>query len=110
MATKKAQSKAGVPAQRRGQQMGDERGSTTNKMSEAKANTPALSGRRKLANKFLGDKSAQTGGGNAAAPRTNRPSTPGALPTGRRLGESGGEKVFKQRQTQKNTKQATKNR
>ena len=100
MATKRAQSKAGVPAQRRGQQMGDERGSTTNKMSEAKANTPALSGRRKLANKFLGDKSAQTGG-NAAAPRTNRPSTPAALPTGRKLGESGGEKVFKQRQARK---------
>ena len=100
MATKRAQSKAGVPARRRGQQMGDERGSTTNKMSEAKANTPALSGRRKLANKFLGDKSAQTGG-NAAAPRTNRPSTPGALPTGRKLGESGGEKVFKQRQARK---------
>ena len=101
MATKRAQSKAGIPAKRRGQQMGDERGSTTNKMSEAKAKTPALSGRRKLANKFLADDSAQVGGGNAAAPRTNRPSTPAALPTGRRLGESGGEKVFKQRQARK---------
>src|SRR2546423_7863770 len=96
MATKKAQRKAGIPARRRGQQMGDERGSTTNKMSEAKQNTPALSGRRKLANKFLGDASAQAGG-NAAAPRTNRPSTPAALPTGTKLGESGGERAAKSR-------------
>ena len=101
MATKKAQSKAGISANRRGQQMGDERSDSPARMSEAKQNTPALSGRRKLANKFLADDSAQTGGGNAAAPRTNRPSTPAALPTGRKLGESGGEKVFKRRQARK---------
>lgn len=101
MATKKAQRKAGIPATRRGQQMGDERGRTTNKTSEAKANTPPLSGRRKLANKFLGDASAQTGGGNAAAPRTNRPSTPAALPVGTKLGESGGERAAKRQTSRK---------
>jgi hypothetical protein len=101
MATKKAQSKAGVPAQRRGQQMGDERSSSPSKMSADKQNTPALSGRRKLANKFLGDASAQTGGGNLAAPRTNRPSTPAAVPTNVKKGESGGERVSKQRQARK---------
>ena len=98
MATKKAQRKAGIAANRRGQQMGDEKTNSPNKMSEAKANTPPLSGRRKLANKFLGDDSAQTGGGNAAAPRSNRPSTPAALPVGTKLGESGGEHAAKRRQ------------
>jgi hypothetical protein len=101
MATKKAQSKAGIPARRRGQQMGNEKTNSPNKPSEAKQNTPALSGRRKLANKFLSDTSAQAGGGNAAAPRTNRPSTPAALPTGTRLGESGGERAAKSRAPRK---------
>jgi hypothetical protein len=101
MATKKAQSKAGIAAHRRGQQMGDERSNSPNKMGEAKQNTPPLSGRRKLANKYLGDESAQAGGGSAAAPRTNRPSTPAALPTNVKKGEPGGEKAAKQRQARK---------
>lgn len=101
MATsKKAQSKAGVPAQRRGQQMGDER-SGKNKSVEAKAQTPALSGRRrKAANKFYADASAQAGG-SKVSPRDVSPSVPAAIPTNKKIGESGGEKVFKARQKAK---------
>jgi hypothetical protein len=101
MATKKAQSKAGIAANRRGQQMGDERSNSPNKLSEAKENTPALRGRRKAANKFFADDTQQAVGGNAARPRSNAPSTPAAVPTNVKKGESGGEKVFKQRQARK---------
>ena len=101
MATKKAQSKAGVPAHRRGQQMGDEKTNSPNKLSESKQNTPALRGRRKTANKFFADDSQQAVGGNAARPRSNSPSTPAAVPTDTRKGESGGEQVFKARQGRK---------
>jgi hypothetical protein len=98
MATsKKAQSKAGVPAQRRGQQMGDER-SGKNKTVEAKEQTPALSGRRrKAANKFFGDVSSQSGSSGESL-RDVSPSVPAAVPTGKKIGESGGEKSFAQRQ------------
>ncbi|MGH9944399.1 MAG: hypothetical protein ACRD9R_18790, partial [Pyrinomonadaceae bacterium] len=86
MATKKAQSKAGIGGRRRGQQMGDERSpNSPNKMEDAKAQTPALSGRRKEASKFYGDESSQQaggGGGDASRPRTNSPSVPAAVPTG----------------------------
>jgi len=100
MATnKKAQSKAGAPAQRRGQQMGDER-SGENKTVEAKEETPAARGRRKTANKFFADDSSQMTGSGGESPRDNSPSVPAAIPTGEELGESGGEKVFKaQRQS-----------
>jgi len=96
MATKKAQSKAGIPAQRRGQQMGDERSSNNpNKMEESRATTPALRGRRKEANEFFADESMQEGGGNTAAPRTNSPSVAAAVPTNEKVGEPGGEAVQK---------------
>jgi hypothetical protein len=102
MTSKKAQGTAGVPAQRRGQQMGDERSTNVPaKQEQAEAQTPALRGRRKAANKFYADDSAQQAGSNAARPRSNSPSIPAALPTGKKLGESGGEKVFKQRQAKK---------
>src|SRR5919202_3623955 len=101
MATKKAQSKAGVPANRRGQQMGDEKTNSPNKPSESKQNTPALRGRRKEANKFFADDSQQAVGGNAARPRSNSPSTPAAVPTNVKKGESDGERAFKQRQAKK---------
>jgi hypothetical protein len=101
MATKKAQSKAGIPANRRGQQMGDEKTNSPNKMSEAKQNTPALRGRRKAANKFFADDTQQAVGGNAARPRSNTPSTPAAVPTNVKKGKPGGEKVSKQRQARK---------
>ena len=104
-ASKKTQSRAGAPARRRGQQMGDER-SGPGKMSEEKKKTPALRGRLKRASKFFADDSSQaiaSGGGGSLS--DNSPSTPAAVPTGERLGESGGEKKFKAAQ-----KAAKKNR
>jgi hypothetical protein len=98
MATsKKTQAKAGAPAQRRGQQMGDER-SARDKTLEAKAETPAARGRRKTASKFFADDSAQQVGSDGEAPRDNTPSVPAAIPTGGKIGESGGERQFKARQ------------
>ena len=97
MATKKAQRKAGVPANRRGQQMGDEQTNSPNKPGEAKQNTPALSGRRKAANKFFADDSQQAVGGNAARPRSTSPSTPAAVPTNVKKGEPGGERAARRK-------------
>jgi len=97
MVNKKAQSKAGIAATRRGQQMGDERSNNTGQ-EETQADTPALSGRRrKEANKYFADESAQGVGGSPAAPSSTSPSTPAALPTNVKKGESGGERVFKKR-------------
>ena len=98
MVSKKAQSKAGVPARRRGQQMGDER-SPLNKKKETKDDVPALRGRRGEANEFFADASSQAVGSDGDAPRDNSPSTPAAIPTGEPLGQSNAEKVFKLRQT-----------
>jgi hypothetical protein len=98
MATsKKAQVKAGVPAARRGQQMGDET-SSRDKKEFAEERTPALRGRRKDANKFFADESAQQVASRGEVPRDNTPSVPAAVPTNTKLGESGGEREFKQRQ------------
>jgi hypothetical protein len=106
MASRKAQSKAGVAATRRGQQMGDARSTNTPaKQEQSKAATPSARGQRKDANKFFADNSAQQPGSNDdAAPRSNSPSTPAALPAGKKLGESGGEKVFKQQAKKRGTK------
>jgi hypothetical protein len=104
MASRKSQSRAGAPAARRGQQMGDERTAAPNKQQESKANTPALRGRRKEVNEFYADDSAQQAGAEGDRPRSNSPSIPAALPTGQKLGESGGERVFKQRQAAKKGK------
>lgn len=99
MVSKKAQSKAGLPARRRGQQMGDER-SPLNKKDETKDDVPALSGRRGEASEFFADASSQTVGSDGDdAPSSVSPSTPAAIPTGEPLGQSNAEKVFKQRQT-----------
>lgn len=98
MATsKKAQNKAGVPARRRGQQMGDER-SAADKRAEPEKQTPVARGRRKEASKFFADDSSQMTGSGGEAPRDNSPSVPAATPTGTKLGESGGEREFKARQ------------
>ena len=98
MATsKKAQAKAGVPGRRRGQQMGDER-SGPGKMDEDEKKTPALRGRRKGASKFFADESSQNIGSGGEGPRDNSPSTPAAIATGGKVGESGGERTFKARQ------------
>jgi hypothetical protein len=102
MTSRKAQGKAGIAAGRRGQQMGDARSTNAPaKQEQAKEQTPALRGRRKSANKFYSDDSAQAAGANAARPRSNSPSVAASVPTGTKLGESGGEKVFKQRQAKK---------
>lgn len=98
MATsKKAQNKAGIPARRRGQQMGDER-SQPDKRTESEKQTPAARGRRKAASKFYADDSSQTTGSRGEAPRDNSPSVAAAVPTDAKLGESGGEREFKARQ------------
>jgi hypothetical protein len=104
MVNKKAQSKAGIPANRRGQQMGDERSNSPVKQEEAEENTPALRGKRKDANKFFADESSQQTASNAARPRSNSPSLPAAIPTNVKKGESGGERVFKERQARKGSK------
>ena len=104
MASRKTQAKAGIAAQRRGQQMGDAKTNNPNKRAEAEADTPALRGRRKIENQFFADGSAQQAGSNAARPRSNTPSVPAALPVGEKLGESDGERVFKQRQSSKKPK------
>ncbi|MDT7540781.1 MAG: hypothetical protein QOE33_685 [Acidobacteriota bacterium] len=102
MASKKAQGKAGVAATRRGQQMGDSRSTNTPaKQEQANAPAPTARGRRQDANKFFADDSAQQPGSDATTPRSNSPSTPAALPSTKKLGESGGEKVFKQQQAKK---------
>lgn len=100
MANRKAQSKAGIPANRRGQQMGDERSNSPVKQEEAEENTPALRGKRASESAFFADESSQQVGSNAARPRSNQPSLP-AMPTNVKKGESGGERVFKQRQAGK---------
>jgi hypothetical protein len=97
MVSRKTESKAGVPARRRGQQMGDER-SQPDKTLESKEQTPAARGRRKEASKFYGDESYQQAGTRPEAPRDNTPSVPAAIPSNTKLGESGGEKEFKARQ------------
>ena len=100
MASRKAQSKAGVAEKRRGQQMGDER-SAPDRNLDAQRETPALRGRRKTASKFFADDSAQQVGSRGETPRDNSPSVPAAIPTGEPLGQSGGEKEFKEKQKAK---------
>ena len=97
MVSKKTQVKAGAPARRRGQQMGDER-SAPDKSKAAEEQTPATRGRRPASSEFFADESAQAVGSDGEAPRDNSPSVPAAIPTGEKLGESGGEREFKQRQ------------
>jgi hypothetical protein len=96
--SKKVQNKAGVPAARRGQQMGDARSNNAGDAGESQAATPALRGRRKDANKFFADDSAQQAASEGARPRSNTPAVPAALPTGQKLGESGGERAAKRNQ------------
>lgn len=102
--SKKAQNKAGLPAARRGQQMGDARSNNAGDAGESQAAaTPALRGRRKDANKFFADDSAQQAASEGARPRSNSPSVPAALPTGAKLGEPGGERVAKRNQAKPRT-------
>ena len=104
MASRKTQAKAGIPATRRGQQMGDAKTNNPNKQTESKDDTPALRGRRKTENKFFANDSAQQVASEGDRPRSNTPSVSAAIPTGQKLGESGGERVFKQRQAKASKK------
>ena len=70
---KKDQHKAGIPPKPRGQQTGFAGNPDQNR--EEMENTPALTGRRKSANKMFGDASEQHVGGNSVTPSTNAPST-----------------------------------
>lgn len=101
MASRKEQQKVGRPAKPRGQEMG--RGADRDQKREAKAETPALSGRRKSENKMFADKSRQQMTGDGATPRSNQPSTP-AQNSGGHVGETGGEIAFKRRQAKNRTK------
>ena len=93
---KEKQRKAGIPEKPRGQQTG--RPGNPDKNRVAKADTPALRGRRKEANEMFADKSSQHMGAPSNRPRSNTPSIPAAMPKGQPLGQSGGEKEFKSRQ------------
>jgi hypothetical protein len=96
MGNKKDQHKVGTPQKPRGQQTGFAGNPDQNR--EEMKDTPALRGRRKGASKMFADESAQHVGNDAATPRSNTPSVPAAVPTGTKLGETGGERVFKKRQ------------
>lgn len=95
MSRKKEQHRVGAPEEPRGQETGQ-----TGEMDQdrrAKMDTPSLRGRRKGASKMFSDDSSQHTGADAATPRSNTPSLPAAIPTGEPLGQTGGEKSFKQR-------------
>ncbi len=94
MGSKKDHHKVGIPAKPRGQQTGFAGSPDQNR--EHKADTPALGGRQKRANKMFGDHSTQHIGSDSVTPSTNSPSTP-AMNRGGAQGESGAETVFKRR-------------
>ena len=94
MAARKDQHKVGIRSKPRGQQMGTAGAPDQNR--EAQAETPALRGRRKSANKMFADKSSQHVASDPSKPSANSPSVP-AMNTAKRKGESGGERVFKAR-------------
>ena len=96
MKPKKDTHKVGIKAKPRGQQMGTA-GATDQNRKEMK-DTPAVLGRRKVANKMAADKSTHNIGGDAVTQRTSSPSTP-AMTGGVHTGESHAETVFKARLT-----------
>ncbi len=100
MAGRKEQSKVGIPEKPRGQEMGDERSVNPNESRKARSATPALSGRRKEANKMFADKSKQQETSDGATPRSNTPSVP-AQTDGGHVGQTGGEIAFKKQQAKK---------
>jgi hypothetical protein len=84
--SKEKQSKVGRSTKLRGQQTG--RADTVPAQDrEAMHETPALRGRRKQASEFFGDESKQHAGSDAATPRSNTPSVPAAMPTGKAKGK-----------------------
>ena len=100
MRSKEHQHTVGIPAKRRGQQMG--RAGNPDQNREVVEQTPALRGRLKKATKMFADESSQQISSSAATPRTNSPSTP-AMNTGGHPGETTGEIVFKQGFAERNS-------
>jgi hypothetical protein len=98
MPQKRDQHKIGAKAKPRGQQTG--MAGATDQNRQQKKSTPALSGRRRTANKMFADKSAQNVGGDAVTPKTASPSTVVANATEHK-GETGGETAFKARLNKK---------
>jgi hypothetical protein len=98
MSEQKDQHKVGTPEKPRGQEMGT---GFVAKSSAAKENTPATRGERKDENAMFGDESEHHVASNPSAPNTNSSSVPNALPAGVKLGESGGEREFKERHADK---------
>ncbi len=98
--TKEEQSKAGIPQKRRGQQMGD--ASAPDQNREEMKDAAALRGQRAEEGGHFADESTQQTGSDSVAPRSTAPSVPAAAPSGQPLGESGGEREFKQRHSKKN--------
>jgi hypothetical protein len=94
MGNKEQQQKVGIPAKRRGQQMGFAGQQAHN--LEAAEQTPALRGRLQKSNKMFADKSAQQISTGATSERATAPSVP-AMNSGGKPGETGGEIVFKRR-------------
>ncbi|PWT93892.1 MAG: hypothetical protein C5B55_03715 [Blastocatellia bacterium] len=89
----KDQHKLGIPSKPRGQQTGFK--GHQDHSRESMAETPALRGRRKEANKMFADASEQHIGGDATKPSTNSPSIPAMNVKAKT--NAGGEKVFKKR-------------
>ena len=90
---KERQQKVGIPAKRRGQQMGFAGHPDQNR---AKAGEPLAARGRLKKNKMFADKSSQQISTSAASSRSNSPST-AAMNTGGHPGETTGETVFKRR-------------
>lgn len=79
--------------------MGDNRSVLQDRDEMQWEDTPEVSGdARESENEFFADESSQHFGGDGVTPDHVSPSTPGAIPTGQPLGQSGGERAFKQRQ------------
>lgn len=100
MSSRDDQSKAGIPERKRGQKTGEGDIPTermADKNLEDMDDTPAMSGNRKEENKMFADDSSQHFGADAVTPKGASPSTTAAIPSGQPLGQSGGEKAFKQR-------------
>jgi hypothetical protein len=96
MSSKKEQQKAGIPAKPRGQQTGFEGNPDKGRVAKEEE-TPALRGRRKVANKMFADKSSQHTASDATKSKSNQPSIPAQIGGGH-VGETGGEIAFKRRQ------------
>jgi hypothetical protein len=94
------QRQVGIPAKRRGQQMGFSGKPDQNRQEVDE--TPATLGSRPRANKMAADKSKQKIGSSSVTPRTASPSTPAMNSPVH--GDTGGEKVFKRRLAKQRSK------